>query len=808
MSIAGCVANAAACLPYNPQRSISGGGAASGATVNFRLSSCVWSWLPGDVVDPSSLCEAAATPELSLYGTSAPEGNSGGRLFDYEVVLSTPAPMEVSVLVSTSDGTASAGTDYTAVVGKVIVFPPGQTRMRGAVNVNGDRDAEPNETVTLTMSSPSGATIAEATAEMTILNDDVVAAPELEAPGPQSGTEGSLLTLALGRLRTADSTGPWNIDVDWGDGSRGSFSVTSSGQLSGSHAYADNGVYTVRASAVAGGVWSDVASFTATIANVAPTALLQNDGPVNEGAAVTITFTNQSDPSTSDAAAGYRYAASCTNGSLAAATYATSSPTPTAICTFAEAGTHTVRGVILDKDNGATEYTTVVTVRDVLPTVTGLTAQSGHEGAPLVFSLGTLVDAASDGPWSVTVSWGDTAADTFMAAAPGLLARSHTYADNGAYTVTVAVRDAAGVNAAPASTTATIANVAPVVTAVGSTIDEGGVVTVSGTIVDPGVRDSFVVTVAWGDGTSTPHSLPAGATSYSVSHQYLDDAPTGTPRDVVPVMVAVVDKDGGSGAAATTVTVRNVAPQVQSLSFADELGTPLGTSFLALSGLPVDLSAAFSDLGTLDTHQATIAWGDGTSDAGTVSAGVVRARHTWGALGTFNVALTLTDDDTGVGTRQATVMVTNAKGAVCGLGQLLTASAGEARITTIATSSKRRDPKPDDKVVEAIDLACQMFTKRLDVLGVAMVERAVSLIERAIADGGLDPARLELLRQVEARLVLTAKWAYVSAASETTHPLRRAWAAAVAAQADAAMVDEDWLRAVRHWLAALVILVL
>ena len=56
--------------------------------------------------------------------------------------------------------------------------------------------------------------------------------------------------------------------------------------------------------------------------------------------------------------------------------------------------------------------------------------------------------------------------------------------------------------------------------------------------------------------------------------------------------------------------------------------------------------------------------------------------------------------------------------------------------------------------------------------------------------------------------MLTAKWAYVSAASETTHPLRRAWAAAVAAQADTAMVDEDWLRAVRHWLAALVILVL
>ena len=49
----------------------------------------------------------------------------------------------------------------------------------------------------------------------------------------------------------------------------------------------------------------------------------------------------------------------------------------------------------------------------------------------------------------------------------------------------------------------------------------------------------------------------------------------------------------------------------------------------------------------------------------------------------------------------------------------------------------------------------------------------------ALSETGLDPARLATFRQVEKRLVLVAKWAYVSAASETTHPLRRAWAAAV-----------------------------
>src|SRR2546426_11813991 len=81
-------------------------------------------------------------------------------------------------------------------------------------------------------------------------------------------------------------------------------------------------------------------------------------------------FPSPSDPSSVDTAAGFRYAFSCTNGSLAAATYAAAGPSPSTSCAFADNGLFTVKGRIIDKDDGFTEYTAAVTVNNVAPTAT------------------------------------------------------------------------------------------------------------------------------------------------------------------------------------------------------------------------------------------------------------------------------------------------------------------------------------------------------------------------------------------------------------------------------------------------------
>src|SRR5205823_5197235 len=88
--------------------------------------------------------------------------------------------------------------------------------------------------------------------------------------------------------------------------------------------------------------------------NVAPIATLSNNGPVNEGSAATVTFSAQSDPSSADTAAGFRYDYHCDGSIFGPANYATASTSATAQCTFNNQGTYTVRARIIDKDNGYT----------------------------------------------------------------------------------------------------------------------------------------------------------------------------------------------------------------------------------------------------------------------------------------------------------------------------------------------------------------------------------------------------------------------------------------------------------------------
>ena len=115
----------------------------------------------------------------------------------------------------------------------------------------------------------------------------------------------------------------------------------------------------------------NTSSIAVSVANVDPTATFSNNGPVGEGSPVTVSFGAQSDPSPTDTTAGFHYAFSCTNATLAGTTYGASSASPNVMCTYGDNGAYTVRGRIIDKDGGFSEYTTVVTVTNVDPIRTG-----------------------------------------------------------------------------------------------------------------------------------------------------------------------------------------------------------------------------------------------------------------------------------------------------------------------------------------------------------------------------------------------------------------------------------------------------
>ena len=93
-------------------------------------------------------------PSLSVAGANAVE--AAGATLDFPVTLSRVQARRVTVDYATSDGTARAGEDYTGASG-TLTFAPGETQKTVSVPVLDDGEAEEAETLTLTLSNPSGA---------------------------------------------------------------------------------------------------------------------------------------------------------------------------------------------------------------------------------------------------------------------------------------------------------------------------------------------------------------------------------------------------------------------------------------------------------------------------------------------------------------------------------------------------------------------------------------------------------------------------------------------------------------------------
>ena len=85
----------------------------------------------------------------------------------------------MTVHYATADGSAKAGSDYTAVSG-TLSFAAGQTSKTVSVPISDDSNPEPNKSFTFTLSAPNGGSLGNATATLTIRNDD--AAPRPPAP--------------------------------------------------------------------------------------------------------------------------------------------------------------------------------------------------------------------------------------------------------------------------------------------------------------------------------------------------------------------------------------------------------------------------------------------------------------------------------------------------------------------------------------------------------------------------------------------------------------------------------------------------
>ena len=152
-------------------------------------------------------------PGITIAPASAQEGDSGSSSMTFTLTLAQAVTEAVTVNYVTSDGTATAGQDYTAVTSGEATIPANSTSATFTVSVTGDTTDEANETFNVTISLPEpepdlngsgngehpvaitgGAT---ATAAGTIMDDDPVVVTV--APKAASVVEGQDAVFVLTR---------------------------------------------------------------------------------------------------------------------------------------------------------------------------------------------------------------------------------------------------------------------------------------------------------------------------------------------------------------------------------------------------------------------------------------------------------------------------------------------------------------------------------------------------------------------------------------------------------------------------------
>ncbi len=404
---------------------------------------------------------------------------------------------------------------------------------------------------------------------------------------------------------------------------------------------------------------------TSCVTNSPPTADAGGLYTVDEGGTVVLDASGSSDPDEPAAGLTYEWAfdgdsvfddATGINPTFSAAGL----DGPTSV---------TVEVRVTDGGGLSDTDTATVDVDNVAPTIDSLTITSPVDENGSATLDGTFSDPGVPDTFSLDIDWdGDAVVDQTVAVSGGSFSVPHQYLDDDpsgtasdTYTVGVELSDDDGGSAAD-STSVTVNNVAPLVTslAVDAMVDEDGTVTLSGSFDDPGTLDVHTVDIAWGDGGSDTATLAVGDRTFSASHQYLDDDPSGTPQDTATITVTVTDDDTDSDSASTSTIVKNVAPVLgpltSSATFADK----------AAVGDTVTVAGTFTDVGTLDTHDVTIDWGDSTTTTLAAGGGAFSADHVYSAGGVYTVTVTLIDDDTGaaVGTTTAVVSGVGVNGGV------------------------------------------------------------------------------------------------------------------------------------------------
>jgi uncharacterized protein len=144
---------------------------------------------PRNSAAPPNLCAGGGQPVMSVADVSLAEGNSGTTAFTFTLTLNQPAGAGgVGFEISTSDGTATAGSDYAALAATPMSIAEGDDSASVTIDVVGDGDNEADETFFVDVANVTGALPASLQATGTILSDDFNVVPVHAIQGAGAGS--------------------------------------------------------------------------------------------------------------------------------------------------------------------------------------------------------------------------------------------------------------------------------------------------------------------------------------------------------------------------------------------------------------------------------------------------------------------------------------------------------------------------------------------------------------------------------------------------------------------------------------------
>ncbi len=465
-------------------------------------------------------------------------------------------------------------------------------------------------TYTLTLTVSDGEGQSSATLELQVANVAPVFSSFTVPPSLNEGSQGAL------RATVNDAAGnndPVTVTWNFGDGS------PSATGTAVDHTWTNNGTFTVTATATDGDGGETTQTADVVVANVAPSIAPLSPAPgAAEGASISLSAT-VSDPGADTLSYLWEFGdgtAPVEGVDLTEVNH-----------TYADNGTYTVR---LTVNDGTTQTTRTLSqpVSNVAPTLQNLAGdQQGAEGQSLSFSATSTDPAGVNDPLTWTWDFGDGTDPVIGSALTNI---SHTYADNGTYTLRVTVADGDG-GQDEETLGVTITNAAPNIASVTGpqSADEGQSVAFVAVANDPG-NDNLTYTWDFGDGQQEE-----GADLTNVNHTWADNG-------TFTVTLTVTDDDGSSDQDTVSITITNVAPTLTLFE-----APANGTEEVALT-----FRAAANDPGN-DNLTYTWNFGDDNTATGT------EVQHAYADNGTFNVQLTVTDGDGGQVSDDAAVVIAN-----------------------------------------------------------------------------------------------------------------------------------------------------